>query len=213
MSLEVLKGVCSDFFQKFQGKLVINACEIGGLNWQFQICSLFCLGQCTCNLMHFHDACCLAHDLNTTQINVYKQFNSFKISIKQCYGYSHLSMQIPRDFRTSELLGSFNQRWRLNFDKFEPPLCGFQFFSLKLIVKSCCDLFNMFTRGLHGWVILSQDARIESRLQWISSNGGWINFDLSETQGMCTFWQKNRHLFQLEKSSLLFSQTKTHNEK
>ena len=36
-----------------------------------------------------------------------------------------------------------------------------------------------------------------------------VNFiDPSETQGMFTFWQKNRYSFRLEKSSCFFSQTK-----
>ena len=52
--------------------------------------------------------------------------------------------------------------------KFE-PLGSFQFSSLKMIVKNRCDLFQKsvqkYVRVLHGWAILSQDSRIQSRLQ------------------------------------------------
>ena len=64
------------------------------------------------------------------------------------YGYCHPNMQISQDFRTSKLLGSFKQlKQILNFDKFEPPLCGFQFSDLKLIVKNCCDLFQKYVNS------------------------------------------------------------------
>ena len=78
------------------------------------------------------------------------------------YGYCHRNMQIPRDFRTSKLLGSFKQlKQILNFDKFKPPLNSFQFSYLKLIVKNCCDLFQKYVNSN----TVSQDSRIESRLQ------------------------------------------------
>ena len=35
----------------------------------------------------------------------------------------------------------------LNFDKFKPPLCGFQFSYLKLLVKNCCDLFQKYVNS------------------------------------------------------------------
>ena len=63
-------------------------------------------------------------------------------------------MQIPWDLSTSELLGSFMQI--LNFDRFAPPLCGFQFSSLTLIVKNCCDLFQKYVNSNTAWMGDSQ---------------------------------------------------------
>ena len=136
------------------------------------------------------------------------------VTLRELTGYGcHRNMQISRDFRTSKLLGSFKQlKQILNFDKFEPPLCGFQFSYLKLIVKTAVTYFrNMLTQILHRWVILSQDSRIESRLQWISFAVSFI--DPSETQGMCTFWQKNRYLYRLEKSSGSWSFVQPNNDR
>ena len=49
---------------------------------------------------------------------------------------------------TSGLLGSFKQlKQILNFDKFEPPLCSFQFSYLQVIVKNCCDLFQKYVKS------------------------------------------------------------------
>ena len=94
------------------------------------------------------------------------------------YGYCHRNMQIPRDFRTSKLLGSFKQlKQILNFDKFKPPLYSFQFSYLKLIVKTAVTYFrNMLTQNCQ--------PRFKNRVE-IAVNFIRLEFiDPSETQGM-----------------------------
>ena len=145
-----------------------------------------------CNLVHVQ--CSQWNSTSSTWSTTQESVESSKgHTIKICsnYGYGHWNMKIPWDFRTSELLGSFKHlKQILNFDKFKPALCGFQFSYLKLIVKNRCYLFQKYVNSNTAWIGNSRPRfknRVEIAVNFIRHEFHW---SVRNSRQLCTFWQK-----------------------